>query len=179
MKRALFLLLSSSIVDGINPVVACTEDSQCLPGYFCQGGGCQAAQRVCDGPGDTRDCEADETCTANPVAACTTPTSGQDCPAAYVCERTRTGTTSGGSTGSTGGSSGTTGGACTNYTCSQATTFFGTYCTPCHSWTCSSPASDPNIAVNIQNGTMPPQGSTQPTNAEANAIVQWINCGSP
>ena len=69
--------------------------------------------------------------------------------------------------------------ACSVWHCSDATSFFGTYCSACHNFTCSSPASDPNIVGELQSGAMPPGGSAQPSATEVNEMLQWIDCGEP
>ena len=70
---------------GVHPIVGCLDDSDCLYGYYCQGGGCQQSPRTC---ASDADCLIGESCQANLAPGCIHPDSGLDCSAPTLCQPT-------------------------------------------------------------------------------------------
>jgi hypothetical protein len=152
---------------------SCNTDFDCGAGLFCGSGVCRQSGHTCAAASD---CDATQVCSAGVcISDCETtgcPT-GQSCsPALNQCV-TLLVVTDGGS------SSGTTGGGCTTDTWGNfAGHFFQSYCNQCHSWTQQSVSGDPNIAIEVKDGYMPPI-SPRPSSADVKRILAWIQCGEP
>jgi hypothetical protein len=146
---------------------SCGNDFDCGAGLVCASGVCRQSGRTCAA---SSDCDAAQVCSAG---VCISDCETTGCPDGQSCSPTLNQCVTvliiadGGAP------------QCTPDTWANfAGSFFTTYCNQCHSWTQQTVSADPNVAIQLKDGYMPPV-SPRPSSADVNRILTWIQCGEP
>jgi hypothetical protein len=165
-------LLAASSFWGCAPGNAgssCGNDFDCGSGLFCAAGVCRQSGRTCAAASD---CDATELCSAG---VCVSDCTATGCPAGQSCDPAINQCV----TVLAIADGGTAVHQCTPDTWANfAGSFFHTYCGQCHSWTQQTVSADPNVAVEIKGGYMPPI-APHPSSEDVSRILTWIQCGEP